>query len=218
MRTVRALLHTIVAILVLSAIAAPVQAQTRPAPPPVPVDYGIGVGALGGITLSTLRGDVETNAALENRLGYMAGIWFGGNYNGRVGFLGEIDYVIKGTKEKEFGGELELHYLEVPALFRINIGARTREGATFYVVVGPVVGLKIKATLLEPDGDGDLDVSDGYERFDIGVLAGAGVEAKRIGVEVRANWGLRNIEVDPGEGAPAIRNFSIQIVGKFRFN
>ncbi len=211
MRTVRALLPTIVAVLMLAFATAPAQAQTRPAPPPPPpdtTDYSVGVGALGGLTWSTIKGDAATNESVKARNGFMAGIWFGGNYSGRVGFMGEVSYVMKGANEQGGPGELKLYYLEVPALVRINFGARSRRGTTFYVVAGPVLDVKIKASL---DG---VDATDDYKGFDFGLLAGAGAEARRIGVEVRGNWGLLTI-FDPGEGGEKIRNFTLQIVGKY---
>ncbi len=211
MRVSRSVLSLIAAATSL-AVAAPAAAQLRPAQPSPPrTDQGVGIGVLGGITRSTIKGDAGISESVEMRNGFMAGVWFGGNRNGRVGFMGEIDYVVKGANEAGGTGEFEIRYLEIPAVFRVNMGSRTQEGTSFYVIAGPVFDVRLKATL---DG---VDFTDDYEPFDVGVLAGAGVEARRLGFEVRGNWGLRSI-FDPGEGGEKARNFTLQFVGKIRIN
>jgi hypothetical protein len=193
-------------------------AQTR-LPPQAnrpPADQGVGIGVLGGWTNSTLKGSPEDEAFVEPRNDWMAGIWFGGNRAGRVGVMGEANYVTKGARERDFDGALKITYLEIPALVRVNIGSRTREGTRFYGLAGPAFAVKLTATLEDPDLD-DLDVSEDYETFDIGIMAGGGVEVRRIGVEVRANWGLMQL-FEPIEGFEPVKNFQIQILGKFRIN
>jgi hypothetical protein len=199
-------------------VAATASAQTR-LPPQAnrpPADQGVGIGVLGGWTNSTLKGSPEDEAFLKPRNDVMFGVWFGGNSSGSVGFMGEVNYVTKGTREREFDGALRITYLEIPALVRYNIGSRTREGARFYALAGPAFALKLNAKLQDPELE-DLDVSDDYETFDIGLLVGAGAEVRRIGVEFRVNWGLLQL-YEPLEGETAIKNFQFQVVGKFRFN
>jgi opacity protein-like surface antigen len=199
-------------------IASTASAQTRLPPQanrPM-ADQGIGIGALGGWTNSTLNGSPEDEAGVEPRNDWMAGIWFGGNRAGRVGVMGEVNYTTKGAAYSDFGGGLKLTYLEIPALVRVNIGSRTREGTRFYGLAGPAFALLLKAVDQYPELE-DLDVTDGYDKFDIGLMVGGGVEVRRIGVEVRANWGLTQL-FEPTEGFEPIKNFQIQVVGKFRIN
>jgi hypothetical protein len=199
-------------------IASTASAQTR-LPPQAnrpPADQGIGIGILGGWTNSTLKGSPEDEAVLEPRNDWMAGIWFGGNRAGRVGVMGEVNYVTKGAGYQDFGGGLKLTYLEIPAVVRVNIGSRTREGTRFYGLAGPSFALLLRATDQYPELE-DLDVTDDYDKFDIGIMAGGGVEVRRIGVEVRANWGLMQL-YEPIEGFEPIKNFQLQVVGKFRIN
>ena len=198
-------------------VAAGAAAQTR-LPPQAnrpPADQGVGIGVLGGWTNSTLKGSPEDEAFLEPRNDFMLGGWFGGNRAGRVGFLGEVNYVTKGANERDFDGSLKVRYLEIPALLRVNIGSRTREGARFYGLAGPAFAFRLNATLEDPEGD--LDVTDDYESFDFGLLVGGGAEVRRIGVELRLNWGLRQL-FEPSEGLEPLKNFQIQVVGKYRFN
>jgi hypothetical protein len=197
--------------------AAGASAQTR-LPPQAnrpPADEGPGIGVLGGWTNSTLKGSPEDEAFIEARNDFMVGVWFGGNRAGRVGALGEVNYVTKGANERDFPGSLRVTYIEIPALVRVNIGSRTREGARFYGLAGPAFGMRLTATLEDPEGD--LDVSEDYERFDVGLMFGGGAEVRRIGVEVRLNWGLRQI-FEPSEGLEPLKNYQIQVVGKYRFN
>jgi hypothetical protein len=199
-------------------VAGVASAQPTRLPPQAnrpPADEGIGVGVLGGWTNSTLKGSPEDEEFLDPRNDFMFGGWVGGNRAGRVGFLGEINFVTKGANERGFDGSLRLTYLEIPALVRVNIGSRTREGARFYGLAGPTFGLQLKATLEDPEGD--LDVSEDYENFDFGLLVGGGAEVRRIGVELRLNWGLRQL-FEPSEGLEPLKNFQIQVVGKYRFN
>jgi hypothetical protein len=199
------------AALVALGTATSAHAQTRqPSPPPPPIDYSIAIGALGGLTRSTIKGDAGTNESVDPRTGFMGGIWVAGNYNSRIGFSAEASYVMKGANEAGGPGEFKIAYLEVPGLIRVNVGPQSRAGARAYAVAGPVVGVTLTATL---DGD---DVTDDYKKFDVGLLGGAGVEVRRFGAEVRANWGLTAI-FDPGEGGEKVKNFTIQIVGKYRF-
>ena len=208
---IRPLALTISASLMVASLATVAFGQTRPPQAPsYDTDQGVGVGALGGLTRTSFTFNGESDL-VDAANGFMAGIWFGGNRNGRVGFMGEISYVAKNGREPGGPGEIKLTYLEIPAVFRVNLGSRTREGASFYVVLGPVVDIKVKAT---EDGE---DVGDFYGGVDLGVLGGAGVEVNRLGVEVRGNWGLRNFAL-PSEAFDEVKTFSLQFVAKFRFN
>jgi hypothetical protein len=191
-------------------------AQTR-LPPQAnrpPADEGIGVGPLGAWTNSMLQGSHEDTEQLKARNDWMAGGWVGGNPLARVSFLVEAAYVTKGYREREFDGSLQINYIEIPVLLRMNIGSRTREGADFYGVAGPALAFRVKATLQGPEGD--VDVGPDFHTFDVGVLVGGGVEVRRIGAEVRVNWGMRAL-FEPSEDSEPFKNLQIQLVGKYRF-
>ena len=220
MRLFRSALSVLTCSACLLGAGADASAQTPTRLPPQanrpPADQGIGIGVLGGWSNSTLNGSPEDEELLKPRNDLLFGAWFGGNRSGRFGFMGEVDYVTKGAREKEFGGALKITYLEIPALVRVNIGSRTREGTRFYGIAGPAFALRLTATLQDEELD-DLDVTDDYETYDVGFMAGGGVEVRRLGVEVRANWGLTQL-FEPTEGFEPSKNFSIQVVGKFRIN
>ena len=86
----RAMTWRVPAILVVCAAAVLFSAT------PVAAQGGVGFGVGGGVTRATYKFDGASDF-LEGRSGWMAGIWFGGNRNGVVGVMGELDYVVKKT-------------------------------------------------------------------------------------------------------------------------
>jgi hypothetical protein len=175
---------------------------------------GVGFGVEAGITRATIHADNAGNL-LKSRTGVMAGIWFGGNRNGRVGFMGEITYVVKGVNDEARNppDELKLHYLEIPALFRVNIGQTGRNGFTVYPLFGPVVDIKLKSAI------NGVKIDEQFSGYDFGVMGGVGVEWARIGVEVRGNWGLRSLTTGSNyNGLQKTKNRTIQILAKFRIS
>jgi hypothetical protein len=188
-------------------------------------DHGIGVGVLAGIIRSRLSGeDLEGNAVedfFESRIGTMLGAWVGGNMNGRLGFTGEFIYVIRKSDisfddDGLIDDELSHPALEIPAVFHVNFGAQNRSKGMFYVIAGPVFTINLKQKV-KIDGEGEsIDISDDFNGADVGVLAGAGFEIVRIGVEVRHNWGLRSITDEGTVGDLKTRSWEFLV--KFRFN
>ena len=185
-------------------------------------DSGIGVGALGGLTFTSAGGD--DSEGIASGTGWMVGIWFGGNVNGSVGFMGELSYVRKRIQDDTFGDDnyLETDYLEIPALVRINIGSRARSGVRGYGLIGPVFDFRLGSKLVD---DGfevpEEELENQFSAVDIGLMAGAGIEWNRIGFEFRYSWGLTRLATDEAVDAgnlPDVKNNTIQIVGKFRFN
>ena len=176
-------------------------------------DEGIGVGVLAGIVRPKLQAEGFDDFA-ETRTGTMLGLWVGGNKNGLIGFTGEFIYLFRKTdiNGDAAGGELKFPAIEIPAVFHINFGSSDRNKAMGYALVGPVFTLNLKQKL---DGE-DIDEDDEFRGADIGIMAGGGFEVFRIGVEVRGNWGLRNINQE-GDLVD-IKTRSVEFLVKFRFN
>jgi len=63
-----------------------------------------------------------------------------------------------------------------------------------------------------------IDVSDSYEKFDLGVLAGGGLEISRIIFEARYNWGLMNVLKNSGAFSGELKNQTFALIGGIRFN
>jgi outer membrane protein with beta-barrel domain len=166
---------------------------------------GIGFGVVGGVTRAKLTGD-EIEDAFESKNGLMAGVWVGGNRNGRVGFTGEFLYVWR--KADTLLGELKFPALEIPAVVHVNFG--DTQSVFGYALFGPVFTINLKQEL---EGE---DVSDDFNGADIGLMAGGGVEFYRVAIELRGNWGMRNIsnEGDVGD----IKTRAVEFVVKYRIN
>jgi len=185
--------------------------------PPAPASgqsstSGVGFGIKGGWLYSSFS---QAGESLDTRGGWEAGIFFGGNRGGVVGLMGELMYARKSFDEGAIGRTTTLDYLEIPILLRLNIGSSNKnKGVIFYGLAGPVFDLNVKA---ERDG---IDVSDSYEKLDIGVLAGGGLEISRIILEARYNWGLKNLLKNSGElfGSGDLKNQTFALIGGIRFN
>ena len=168
-------------------------------------DSGIGFGVLGMITRTSWRvDDVEEFIDPDNKTGWGAGLWVGGNRNGRIGFVGEFIYLVRGDDE------FKTTAVQIPAVFHINFGSRDRNKVGGYVVAGPSFTINLKQ---ESFG---VDISDDFNGADIGLIGGLGVEFFRIGIEGRGNWGLRNINTD-GDVVDT-KTFTFELLGKFAFN
>jgi hypothetical protein len=202
------------------------QQNTTPPPPAQQRQQpssGLGIGALGGITWTTANTENDIiDTTFDSGTGWMAGLWFGGNRDGRVGLMGEFSYVVKKNTVTEFGDELKqtLNYIEIPVLLRINTGSLNREKPSLYFLVGPVFDIQIKSVLEFEDEEIDTP-DDLYEGLDIGLMAGVGFEVVRIGIEARYTWGLKSVlgtdeALENDFGKTKLNTF--QVVFKIRFN
>ena len=178
------------------------QAQMGPAAE----DNGIGFGVLGMITRSKISGDDFLD--IKSRTGGGFGVWIGGNRNGRVGFTGEFIYLTRNSEVE--GSTFKTKALEIPAVFHVNLGSRSRNSVGGYIVLGPVFSINLKHSI---DG---VDVDENFNGADIGIVGGAGIEVFRIGIEARGNWGLRSISSE-GETSDS-KTFTFELLGKFAFN
>jgi hypothetical protein len=198
-------------LLVSLAAAAPAFAQNTQSSSSTPGarsgDGGVGIGALGMITRGSVRSK-GVDDLFDSKTGVGAGLWFGGNKDGLVGFTGELIYLER--KLDQSGVEFKTQAIEIPALLRLNIGARSQNGLTVYVVGGPVFTWNLKQTL---DG---FEVGDNYRSGDIGVMGGLGFEVFRLGIEGRGNWGQRSITID-GDFDES-KTFTFELLAKLRFN
>jgi hypothetical protein len=193
-------------------IAAPAFAQSQQP------NSGLGIGVLGGVTFTTVRTETnEFDISTSGDYGYTFGIWFGGNRDGRVGLMGELNYM---TKKVKFADEVEeisqeLTYIQIPVLLRINTGSRERNKPSLYFLVGPSFDIQIKSDL---DGDSPDDF---YEGLDIGIMGGVGFEVVRLGIEARYIYGLRSVlgtdaAIESGFGDT--KQNTLQILAKVRIN
>jgi hypothetical protein len=214
----------------LKAFGPSVQQNTTPPPPTMQQqpNTGLGIGIHFGGTWTTASTDDDVD--LSQGSGLVAGIFFGGNRDGRAGLQGEISYLEKkinasGTDEDgAFDFDLKNKYIQIPILLRINTGSRSNNGPCLFFLVGPSFDIKLSDNLgdiFDDDVDDDIDIDDIYAGVEYGIMAGAGFEAARFGVQVRYTWGLNNIF---GTDAAKAADFEstkfnvLQITGIFRIN
>jgi len=186
----------------------PADQQSPPPPPPKPTprSEGFGIGAKIGPIFNSLSGG---NVSYSTRAGLEGGIWFGGNRGGTVGVMGEFLYAVLRTTSA--GSTLTAHYLEIPILLRINIGGKSKNEFSFYILAGEVNDIKLKSSL------NGVNVSSQYQGLNIGMLFGGGFEFARFLVELRENIGLRSV-ANVGGGNGSIKTKAFAILVGFRFN
>lgn len=169
-------------------------------------DQGIGVGVLAMITRNSFS--TEDFIDIDSRTGLGFGFWVGGNRNGTVGFTGEFIFLNQKYGEGEFEGSRKI--FQIPAVFHVNFGSRSRNSVGGYVVLGPSVAFELKESFTGGFG------ADNFGGVDIGLIAGVGVEVYRIGIEGRMNFGMRNISEEGDVSKIKTRQF--ELLGKFAFN
>jgi len=199
------------------------QQTNKPAPPvQKQVNTGLGLGVQFGGTWTSVH--TENNfgdISFDQGAGILAGVWFGGNRDGRAGLQGEVNYTTKVVKFNDGVNNIEskTKYIQIPVLLRINAGARERDKPCFYFVVGPNFDIKVGEDSAFTELFSDPD--NVYEGVEIGLMAGAGFEVMRFGVTVRYSWGLKNVlGTDAAEeaGFGNTKFNTLQINGTFRIN
>jgi hypothetical protein len=161
---------------------------------------GIGVGVKGGF----LHSSFDATEAIDSGEGWQAGLFFGGNRPGTLGFMGEFNVLAKKS------GDSTLYYFQVPALLRVNIGS-TGTGlndAIVYGIAGPSLDLLFKDDL--------AITTDEVERVDVSIVAGVGFEISRFIIEGRGTWGFRNIAKETN--ARDVKSTTFAILAGLRFN
>lgn len=179
---------------------------------------GLGKGVRGGINYSTTQTTGE---------GQMAPDWqprgvFGGFVTWRaiswIDLQPEVLYSMKGAKVEESGltAKLLLDYLDFPVLARFSRG--TPNARSWYVIGGPSFGYLLRARTRADFGGAteEIDVIDDVERFDVGVVAGGGVEFGRIVIDGRYTHGLSDIDKDTSDDAK-VRNRCVSATVGFKF-
>ena len=167
---------------------------------------GIGVGVKGGF----LHTQFKVDDATESGEGWMAGLFFGGNRPGTIGFMGEANILAK--RSGDGNNASTIYYFQVPALLRVNIGSSSTslDSAIVYAIGGPAIDLKIGEDLA------GVSDSDEIESVDVSMVFGVGFEISRFIVEGRGTWGFRNIAKQSDQVDVKTRTFAI--LAGLRFN
>ena len=187
-------MRSLVVLLLAAAVAGELQAQ-RPRP---------AVGAQVGYSRSDIGGaDAEQ---VRSRQGALSGVFLHFPMSGALAVRPELLFSLKGGRTQatiEGGGsatlDIELAYLELPVLAHVALGGGRYRPVLF---AGPAPALQIGCDLqvvIEPEPlrvtCNEAEVA--FRQWDVGLVAGAGVEAhlnrSTLALEARYTTGLRSI-------------------------
>jgi hypothetical protein len=143
----------------------------------------------------------------------------------RIGLQLEALFNPKGAKlydaAEELTGTVLLRYFEIPMLVRIN-GPRSASRA-FHFFAGPYSAFRMSATREISFAAGGVtagektDMSDEVERFEFGMLGGAGVDVgKHVVIDGRYSHALTDLNTDSSDGV-RIRNKMFTVMAGVRF-
>jgi hypothetical protein len=181
----------------------------------LPQTLSAGFGIKGGYTLSkfSLTTDEPLPFSFVNLPYYTGGIYFSLKL-GPLAIQPEVLYTRMGARYAVEGDSLEYRfdYIQVPLLLKLSV---IPAGPIRPVIfAGGYGSYMLKANGVETvDGESEsTDLGDMFEKYDYGVIGGAGLEFKLPGIsfsiEGRYNYGLKNILADPIAGE-AVKNRSI---------
>ena len=191
----------VVALLVASGSAAMAQNQ--------------GSGLKGGVNFAELKIDPGDLDFFERRTGLIAGAFFVLPVAPHFSIQPEALYSQKGAtvEEADGGGTLKLDYFDIPILARWD--SSNSGEARFNVFAGPSFNFRTRA---RQDIDGEtIDISEDIEKFDLGLVFGAGVEFGRFLIDGRYQLGLRPVNKFRDEEGFEAKNRSFSLMGGFRF-
>jgi hypothetical protein len=166
--------------------------------PPAAVQAQVSAGVRVGANMATLSFDQsdfppELQFDLENMAGLTAGAFVTMPINALLGFQPEVLYSRQGAKMRQSGvtTEMTLDYIRVPLLARVRTGSRSPVAILF----GPSMGFKTRASLIEKGTtfDGSDIFDERTETFELGLTAGAAMDAGRLVLDARYTWGLTDI-------------------------
>jgi hypothetical protein len=184
--------------------ASPAAAQSNQAS-----DQGFGLGVKGGYLVTSFETDT-TPGLFSSEGGWIVGVFMGGNRPGRLGLQWELNFLRKSQLCGCNQQQVDLYYMQIPALLRVNLGERSANRMAFYAVAGPAVELKIGEELRS------LIIRE-YSSVDASIIVGGGVEVARFVIELRGSWGLMNLVANPAPGVK-VKARTFAILGGFRIN
>jgi hypothetical protein len=169
-------------------------------------------GVKAGVNLSDIAVDPVDDTCCKRRTGAVGGLFVTVPINTTIGFQPEFLYSMKGATFEEDGEEFKIktNYFEVPLLLRADFSSSASRP---FVLFGPTLGFRTKATFEFPDGT-EEDAKDDVEKFDVGFAIAGGLQFGRGSVEVRYTHGLS--DADNSDDSKA-RHRVVSILAGFRF-
>ena len=179
-------------------VSPPANQRATLAAPGTPETSGtsrFGVGATGGGAYTSFLGsDATTGWSASYRWGYQAGLTADLGLSESLAFHPEALYAQKGAKFSADARNRTLAYVDVPLLLRYYPGGAFQANTAF-VEAGPRV-----SALLAAKNDADTDTKAEFNRFDAGVVLGAGYRlASGLSLGLRYDIGITH----PYQAIPA---------------
>jgi len=165
---------------------------------------GLDFGIKAGINFST----ISDAAGLDNKTGFVAGIFVGGKLNDKIGIQADLLYSQQGA---EFNtGEFDLNYLNVPIVLKYFVTDK------MHIHGGPQFGVLIddKTQTVIGETINDIATND----FDISGVIGVGLHLPfGIRVDGRYSFGFTDVPNDPGMNFTKGKNNVITLSVGFSF-
>ena len=161
-------------------------------PRPTSPTFGIKLGA----SLATLRAEDFNPMPSFNRKTTIMGGLTADFPLGMGSFAPELLFVGAGAKTNFSGqtGEMDLHYLALPLMFKIKPG-----GSGFFIELGPQVGYLINVSGDENNAFAD---DEAFDNFDMAINGGLGYMSRvGLGINARYSYGLTGILSEGAGGA-----------------
>lgn len=212
----RQIVSTVAAALLVAALV-PVSASAQ----------GLQAGVKGGINIASISwSNSDPKPAISSRNGGIFGGYVAKDGK-KMGLAVEVLWSQKGahldfsTQGNIDTVELNLDYVEIPVLGRYNIPY----GKTIiHAYAGPVFAFGVKDELVSTSRTttqttpATVTTEDaGAKSSDIGIAIGAQVDVHKFLVDVRYNWGLKDVVKDPQSGDPKVKNKCFSAMFGFRF-
>ena len=196
-------------VLLLSGAVSPVFAQR--------VEFGAKAGPSFGMLAADPEGE-----DYDRRIAAAGGGFVVLPLGDKFGVQFEALFSPKGAKlyaeDLDLTSTLVLNYLDFPVLARISPGS-----PAFHLFGGPYVGVRVSATRQISASGGGItsgertDMSGEVERFDWGLVAGAGIHrGRRLVIDGRYAWGLTDVNKDTSLGV-RFRSRVLTILAGVRF-
>ncbi|MFD2999625.1 porin family protein [Pontibacter toksunensis] len=174
------------------------------------------LGVKAGATYTTFKGNDAQD--YEYRFGYTAGLVLQRHITDLIGVQVEALYTAKGAKIEGNSGNTEvqesfrLNYIDVPVLFHVSASG-------LFFDLGPQVSFISSASQVREVTSGSTttsyktDITDQPYTIDFGYVAGIGYRADNgIGLEVRYNGGLKNIDDEGSFAGKERRNSGFSLM------
>jgi hypothetical protein len=186
----------------------------------LPQTLSAGFGIKGGYSLSkfSLTSTEPPPFQFANLPAPVGGIYFSLKL-GPLAIQPEVLYVRMGAKVEidEDGLEYRFDYIQVPVLLKLSVIPMGPIRPVIYAGGYGSYLLKAKGIMTVGGVPEEEDLGEMFEKYDYGVVGGAGIEFKlpgiSISIEGRYNYGLKNILTDPSAGESVKNRSMMALVG-----